>query len=74
MADPLYTPNLTAAEVLQRNRPHVAAVFIAHKTDCIGCTMAGFCTLEDVADVYGIPLQVFLNELEAAAQSHLKQG
>jgi hypothetical protein len=66
-----YSPGLTVAQVLERNSPNVYAVFSTHKTACVGCQLAGFCTLAEVADVYDIPLDDFLAELAHAAQSNI---
>ncbi len=65
---PLYSPTLTVAQALLVDK-HVPAVLINRKTACVGCCLARFCTLEEVAKTYGFPLQEFLEELETAAHS-----
>lgn len=67
MAARLYSPNLTGAEVLQRTSPEMCAVFLAHKAACVGCSLAGFCTLKEAAETYRTPLGELLGELERAA-------
>jgi hypothetical protein len=69
MTAPLHSPNHTVAQALESSRD-IAAVFIGRKTACVGCYLAGFCTLDDVGKTYGFPLDEFLGELESAAQSN----
>jgi len=57
--------NLTAAEVLAR-WPATVRVFLARKLGCVGCAMAPFDTLADVARTYAFDLEAFVSELEAA--------
>ena len=66
---PLYSPSLTVAQALLANES-VSAVLISRKTACVGCYVARFCTLQEVANAYGLPLDDFLDELQRAAQSH----
>ena len=47
--------------------PSAAKAFLALKTQCIGCYLARFCSLQDVANTYHIPAQTLLGELEEAA-------
>ena len=42
-------------------------VFIAHRTACVGCALARFCTLRDVATTYGLAVDALVAELENAA-------
>ena len=69
MAAPLYSRNLTVAQALQTDG-ELSRVFIDRKTACVGCYLARFCTLEDVAKTYEFPVEEFLGELQAAAHSH----
>ena len=69
MAAPLFSPNLTVAEILQTNGD-LSRVFIDRKTACVGCYLARFCTLEDVAKTYGFPAEEFLGELQRAAHTN----
>lgn len=43
--------------------PGSASVFIRLKTNCVGCWVDRFCTLEEVSGHYGIPLEVLLADL-----------
>jgi hybrid cluster-associated redox disulfide protein len=47
--------------------PKAAQVFIRYKTDCIGCRLERFCTLEDVSSSYKLDVEDFLNALQIAA-------
>lgn len=68
MEHPLLTSNLTVAEVLAR-WPQTAPVFLRHRMACVGCPMAPFETLTDVAAIYGLHLSHFLAELQRIIQS-----
>jgi len=59
----LLCPRTTVEEVFQ-HLPQAAQVFIDHRTDCIGCRLARFCTLEEVAGNYAIDLTSFLGALQ----------
>jgi hypothetical protein len=48
----------------------MSTVFVARRTACVGCYLAGFCTLGDVAKTYGFSLEEFLGELDGAANTH----
>ncbi len=58
---------LTVAEVLKR-WPQTIPVFLRHGMACIGCAMASFETLADVATIYGLQLSRFLSELQRTIQ------
>ena len=69
MDNRLFQPNLTVAEALKKD-PHVLKVFIRNKTACVGCYLASFCTLRDVATTYGLDLDRFLTQLGQAIPSN----
>ncbi len=54
----------TVAAILRR-WPKAMRVFIERGLGCVGCVMAVFDTLEDVARVYHIPLEDLVAEIEA---------
>lgn len=56
------TPDLTVEAVLER-WPQTVPVFQEFKTDCVGCSMAPFDTLEDVARIYNLELAHILDAL-----------
>jgi hybrid cluster-associated redox disulfide protein len=62
------TEHLTVEEVLSTHRGAVGT-FLAFKTNCVGCHLSRFCTLEDVARVYELPLDDLLSRLHTAAGS-----
>lgn len=55
--------DLTVAEVLAR-WPQTIPIFIRHRMACVGCTIAPFETLIEVADIYQLELDSFLQELQ----------
>ncbi|MFQ5421473.1 MAG: hypothetical protein ACE5FD_14845 [Anaerolineae bacterium] len=59
--------NLTVEEVLEL-WPETAVVFRKYTDACVGCTLAGFCTLEDAAREYDANLNQMLADLSAAIQ------
>jgi hypothetical protein len=70
MAAPLFSPDQTVAQTLGWDGD-LSRVFLDRRTACVGCYLARFCTLEDVARTYGFPLEGFLAELrEAASATH----
>ena len=61
MLGPL-SPSTTVAEVLAPY-PTAAGLFVARRTACVGCYMTRFCTLRDVAAIYGWELEDLIAEL-----------
>lgn len=53
---------MTVEEVLKL-KPCTWVVFRACGTDCIGCFMQRFCSLQEVAEAYHFPVERLLNEL-----------
>jgi len=68
MNDWLITPNSSAAQALGFGT-HVAKVFIRNKTACVGCSLARFCTLADVAKTYELSSHDFMNEIQQTISS-----
>ncbi len=56
------TADLTAAEVMDR-WPETIPVFFRYQMACVGCLMAPFETLADVAAIYGLDLECLMDEL-----------
>jgi hybrid cluster-associated redox disulfide protein len=54
--------DLTVAEVMDR-WPETIPIFFRYRLACVGCPIASFETLAEVAVIYGIDLDCFLNEL-----------
>jgi hypothetical protein len=57
----------SAQEVLQE-WPQTAGAFQALGTACLGCLLARFCTLGDVAATYRIPAQTLVERIQLAIQ------
>jgi hybrid cluster-associated redox disulfide protein len=58
--------NSTVAEVMAR-WPWAGAVFLRRGMACVGCAMAPFDTLGEVAGTYGLDPRRFVGEIERAA-------
>ncbi len=48
--------------------PQTVSVFLALKTDCVGCHLERFCTLEEVAASYKLQLDFLLERLREVIQ------
>jgi hypothetical protein len=68
MSRPSFSPEMTVPEALMAGHP-AQRVFVAHRTACVGCDLARFCTLRDVAWTYGLSLETLVAELEDAART-----
>ena len=56
----------TVFEVLQKH-PETRRIFLEKKTLCLGCYMARFCCLSDVAQVYSLETEALVREIQQAA-------
>lgn len=54
---------LTVEDVL-KNWPQTYSVFKSHNTDCIGCLLQRFCSIQEVAETYQISLPDLIKDLE----------
>ena len=63
MGHPKLMADLTVAEVMDR-WPQTIPVFFRYRMACVGCPIAPFETMAEVAAIYGLNLSRFLNELE----------
>ncbi len=72
MEQPQLEAGLTVAEVLAR-WPQTILIFIRHRMACVGCPIAPFETLAEVAEIYGLDLDRFLSELEQSIQQSEEQ-
>ncbi|GAB4530060.1 MAG: DUF1858 domain-containing protein [Anaerolineae bacterium] len=61
------TPDLTVTEVMDR-WPQTIPIFFRHWMACVGCPIASFETLAEVATIYGLDLDCLLNELQQIIQ------
>jgi hybrid cluster-associated redox disulfide protein len=55
--------DLTVAEVMDR-WPQTVPFFFRYRMACVGCPIAPFETIAEVAAIYGLNLDRFLSELE----------
>lgn len=67
MAVPI-SPDWTVQQTL-KTYPQSIPVLLRLKTDCVGCWLERFCTLEDVSSNYGIHLEVLLDSLGNSVSS-----
>jgi hybrid cluster-associated redox disulfide protein len=67
MEYPQFTPNLTVAEVMDR-WPQTIPTFFRYRMACVGCPIASFETLAEVAAIYGLELDQLINELQQTVQ------
>lgn len=65
--DVCISAKLTVDELLTTH-PETATVLLSLRTSCVGCHLARFCTLEDVAKVYQLQLGDFLDTLQETIQ------
>jgi len=53
-------------DTVLRQLPPAAHIFISYHTDCIGCSLAHFCTLEEVSQHYRLDLQRLIADLQGS--------
>ena len=63
MEQPKLEADLIVADVLA-HWPQTIPVFLRRRMACVGCPIAPFETLAEVAAIYNLDLTCFLNELE----------
>jgi hypothetical protein len=63
-----FASDWTVSEVLRRV-PAATMGFIRLRTACVGCALARFCTLDDVAAVYELPLSDLQDALAEAVRA-----
>jgi hybrid cluster-associated redox disulfide protein len=67
MDTPMIDIHSTVEEVLQK-WPRAFSVFMKNKTKCVGCFLQKFCTLKDVAEMYQIPVEKLIEEIEHVSE------
>ncbi len=65
--DELSIPETMTAEEFQRRWPATIEVLMRRRMACVGCPMARFDSVRDLAANYGIPLEELRRELAQAA-------
>jgi len=63
--DPASPSRDMTVETVLRDWPVTIEVFLALRLACIGCPMARFCTLDEVARVYGLSGDALARSLQA---------
>ncbi len=66
MKNPERSPlEMSVARLLSAN-PLAVPVFLRHHMACVGCSMSAFDSLADALAIYGIQVDLFLQELQQA--------
>ena len=68
MASPRPTSDMTVAEILEL-WPETVSVFQDFKTACVGCVMAPFDTMSDVARIYELELSEAMEALHRVVKT-----
>jgi hypothetical protein len=63
---------LTVEAVLTK-WPSTFVVFRIRNTDCIGCLLQKFCSIQDVAESYEVPAQDLISDLEKCVKENYPQ-
>lgn len=69
----LPTSDMTVAEILE-SWPETVSVFQEFKTACVGCVMAPFDTMKDVARIYELELSEIMEALYRVVQTAEQAG
>ncbi len=59
----VFLSQLTVEGILSK-WPKTFTVFRNRNTDCIGCLLQKFCSIQDVAETYDIPTQDLISDLK----------
>jgi hybrid cluster-associated redox disulfide protein len=65
MAQEKITKDMNIKDVISKH-PEVVPVFAKHNMGCIGCIAASFEKISDIAQVHGINVDLFVDELNKA--------
>ena len=66
-------PAQIAVEDILKKWPQAYAIFNTRNTACVGCMLQRFCTLQDVAETYHIPLSELVVDLENYVNGNSQQ-
>jgi hybrid cluster-associated redox disulfide protein len=58
-------PDMNVETILTR-WPQTVPVFIKYKMGCVGCTMASYETLSKAVEIYKLPINKFIQDLQLA--------
>jgi hybrid cluster-associated redox disulfide protein len=62
----------TTVEEVLRGYPDAWVVFRRNRTDCLGCFMQKFCTLQEAAEAHGMSLRQLMDDLSEHIKSNAK--
>jgi len=65
------TPNLLVADILNR-WPQTIPVFLKYRMSCVGCIMSSFENLDDAIQIYHLPQQQVIADLQQAIRTDEK--
>jgi hypothetical protein len=71
MDTPVFHSQSIVEDVLKK-WPQTFSVFRSRNTDCVGCILQRFCTLQNVAETYELPLHEFINDLQGCVNENIK--
>lgn len=71
--DSILDANWTVAQVIKAY-PQSVSVFLELKTNCVGCHLNKFCTLNEVAAAYKLPIERLLHQLCETIQNSIPLG
>lgn len=63
MERPILSPQTLIADILALS-PKITSLFVQWQVDCIGCSMAKFCTLQEMVGYYQMDIHQVLAQLE----------
>lgn len=63
----------TVSEILKKY-PETRQVFIERKTLCLGCYMARFCNLKDIAQAYSLETETLVHEMQKVTINKTNQN
>jgi hybrid cluster-associated redox disulfide protein len=69
MAQEKITKDMNIKDVISKH-PEVVPVFAKHNMGCIGCIAASFEKISDIAEVHGINVDTFVNDLNKALKKN----
>jgi hybrid cluster-associated redox disulfide protein len=53
-------------EFILTHWPETVPIFLKYRMGCVGCTMASYETLSSAAEIYKLPLNSFIHDLQSA--------
>lgn len=66
---PTLSPEMRVADLLAAS-PLMAGALLELRTDCVGCSMNKFCTLQEMCDQYGLERESVFKFLQERMKSH----